>query len=72
MRYRIAIMLALLAINANAATLWLDADDKEISRPYSIGPHINATDEQLAAYGIRAVEAPDCPRKYWLPLGKDG
>jgi len=48
--------------------LWLDADDKEISRPYSIGPHINATDEQLAAHGIRAVEAPDCPRKYWLPF----
>lgn len=48
--------------------IWLDSDNKEIVRPYSIGPHVNATEEQLAAYGIRAVEAPDCPRKYWLPF----
>lgn len=47
--------------------LWLDESGKEVDRPKSTRT-AGATDEMLQAEYplLKCVDAPDCPRKYWV------
>jgi hypothetical protein len=63
----LAIAAAIIAVEASAAQVWVNADNARISRPDRIGQTINPTDGQLATHGIRAVAAPDnVDERFWV------